>query len=119
MHRIVRSLTLTLLTAGFVAGQTTINLSEDLVRLGVASINMLPNQPNQDAGPLLVQATSYAQQNGIQRIIADPGAYYFLTLMQQSGGHVQLGPLSNLTIDFQGSDLIFAHPLFYGIILSH
>jgi uncharacterized protein (TIGR03437 family) len=119
MHRIVRYFALVLITTGFVSGQTTLNLSEDLVRLGVAPVNMVPNQPNLDAGPLLFQATSYAQQNGIQKIIADPGTYYFLTLMQQSGGHVQLGPLNNLTIDFQGSGLIFTHPLFYGIILSH
>src|SRR5215831_5796092 len=34
---------------------TTLNLSQDLVSLGIASTNMVPNQPSLDAGPLFVQ----------------------------------------------------------------
>src|SRR5262245_18141004 len=95
---------------------TTLNLSHDLVSLGIAATNMVPNQPAQDAGPLLQKGVTYAMAHGISRVIADPGAYYFLSL-QDSSDHVFLPSLSNLTIDFQGSALIFTHPLQYGINL--
>jgi uncharacterized protein (TIGR03437 family) len=98
-------------------GQTRLNLSEDLVRLGIASTNMLPNQPAQDSGPLFTQAVTYAQQQHIGTIIADPGAYYFLTEQRQFVA-VSLNQINNLTIDFQGSDLYFA-PENYGIILNN
>ncbi len=102
--------------------QTTLNLSQDLVALGIAATNMVPNQPSLDAGPLLSSGVAYAMSHGIARVIADPGAYYFLGL-QTSNAHVQLGgnpttpSVSNLTIDLQGSALVFTHPLQYGIIL--
>ncbi len=38
--------------------QTALNMSQDLVRLGIASSNMLPNQPTLDAGPLLLRAVN-------------------------------------------------------------
>jgi hypothetical protein len=101
---------------------TTLNLSQDLVSLGIASTNMVPNQPSLDAGPLFVQGVAYAMSHQMDKVIADKGTYYFLSL-QSSGGHVQLGGnpitpfVSNLTIDFQGSDLIFTHPLLFGISL--
>ena len=45
--------------------QSTINMSHDLVGLGISPFNLTPDQPNIDAGPLLVQAVTYAQQNGV------------------------------------------------------
>lgn len=102
--------------------QTTLNLSQDLVPLGIAATNMAPNQPSLDAGPLLQSGVGYAVAHHIDRVIADSGTYYFLNLLT-SNAHVQLGGnpvtpgVSNLTIDLQGSALIFTHPLQYGIIL--
>jgi hypothetical protein len=99
----------------------TLNLSQDLVTLGIAATNMVPNQPSLDAGPLLQSGVGYAMANGIGVVVADPGSYYFLSL-QMSNAHVQLGgnpttpSISNLTIDFQGATLIFTHPLYYGIV---
>jgi hypothetical protein len=49
-------------------------MSTDLVRFGIASSNLVPNQPSLDAGPLFFHAVSYAQANKIERVIADPGA---------------------------------------------
>ena len=99
-------LCLALLGSMPVRGQTTLNLSQDLVALGIAGTNMVPNQPSQDAGPLLVQGVAYAERQGIPLVIADPGAYYFLSL-QNPNWHVQLEGLHSLTIDLQHSDLIF------------
>jgi hypothetical protein len=102
--------------------QTTLNLSHDLVTLGIAATNMVPDQPALDAGPLLSAGVAYAMSHGIARVIADPGTYYFLS-MQFPGVHVQLGSnpatpfVSGLTIDFQGADLIFTHPLANGLAL--
>ena len=54
--------------------QTTLNLSQDLVKLGIAATNMVPNQPTLDAGPPFFRAVLYAQNHQIGRVIADPGA---------------------------------------------
>lgn len=97
--------------------QAILNLSHDLVPLGIAASNMVPNQPALDAGPLLMQGVAYANGHGISTVVADPGTYYFLSLLG-SNVHVQIANISNITIDFQGSDLIFTRTLFYGIIIG-
>ena len=94
-----------------------LNISEDLFRLGIASTNMVPNQPSLDAGPLFFQAVLYAQNHNIGVVIADPGSYYFLSL-QSPQVHIAWDKLSNLTIDLQGSDLYFTHPLVDGSLLQ-
>ena len=98
--------------------QTTLNMSEDLVRLGIAATDMIPNQPNLDAGPLFFSAVNYAQAHQIGRVIADSGAYYFLSL-QSPATHVSWNQLNNLTIDLQGSDLYFSFPLKNGILITN
>jgi uncharacterized protein (TIGR03437 family) len=103
-----------LLIAAPALAQSTLNLSEDLIRLGIAPSNMVPNQPTLDAGPLLLAGVNYAQANQIPTVIADKGAYYFSSL-QQPSVHVGLGAPRNLTIDLQGSDLYFTHILANGI----
>ena len=102
----MKSVLLSLVFVCAASAQVTLNLSQDLVRLGIASTNMLPNRRDLDAGPLFFRAVLYAQNHQIARVIADPGAYYFLSL-QYSGSHVAWSQLSNLTIDLQGSDLYF------------
>src|ERR1043166_8071160 len=106
--------------------QTTLNVSEDLVRLGIASTNIVPNQPSLDAGPLFFRAVLYAKNNQIGRVIADRGAYYFQSLQylvststQYGGAHVAWDNLGNMTIDLQGSDLYFSHPLVGGMVITN
>ena len=96
---------------------TTLNLSQDLVRLGIASSNMTPNQPGLDAGPLFMAGVNYAKANGISTVVADPGAYYFLSIwnVPNSNTHVAVSGIDNMTIDLHGADLIFSHPLYYGL----
>ena len=96
-------------------GQSPLNLSEDLVRLGIASANMVPNEPTLDAGPLLAAGVNYAQSHQIPVVVADQGAYYFLSLQNPGGPHVSFSNTSNLTIDLQGSDLYFSHLLHPGL----
>ncbi|HEX3742757.1 MAG TPA: hypothetical protein VHW09_02460 [Bryobacteraceae bacterium] len=91
-------------------GQTTLNLSTDLVPLGIASSNMTPNQPSLDSRPLLEQGINYANTHNYSEVIADQGSYYFLSLNNPSL-HVNLNGVTNLTINLQGSDLYFLSPL--------
>ena len=67
--------------ASFAAETQTrsINLSHDLVRLGIAPQNLPPNSPSVDARPLFQAALQYAGSHGIQLVTLDRGAYYFLT----------------------------------------
>lgn len=87
--------------------QPTLNLSRDLVRLGIASSDLIPNQRSLDAGPLLLAGVEYAKRNGIPRIIADRGDYYFSS-EQFPGRALTVYRASNLTIDFQGSQLFLS-----------
>jgi hypothetical protein len=52
------------------------NMSQDLVRLRIASSNLVPNRPDLDAGPLFFLAVDYAQKHQIDRLIADPGVLF-------------------------------------------
>src|SRR5262245_52509611 len=99
-------------------GQSTLNVSQDLVKLGIDSTNMNPNQRDLDSGPLFRKAVNYAQGHQIPLVIADPGAYYFHTL-QTSNAHVSWNFLTNLTIDLRGSDLYFTNPLQNGIFIAN
>ena len=92
------------------SAQTSLNLSHDLVRLGIATQNLTPNVPTLDAQPLFVAAMQYAQNNRVPLVTADTGVYYFLSSLNDYV-YVALGGLSNLTIDFQGSTLYFKYGL--------
>jgi uncharacterized protein (TIGR03437 family) len=104
MHKLVFAAPLVCLT---LAGQSSVlNLSHDLVSKGIAASNLQPNNPAQDARPLVEAAVAYAGSNGIATLIADPGAYYFLS-QHNANTHVLLNSASSLTVDWQGSDLYF------------
>jgi uncharacterized protein (TIGR03437 family) len=89
------------------AQTTSLNLSHDLVNAGIAASNMTPGQPSLDSRPLIEAAVTYATKNGITSLIADPGTYYFLTL-HNANTHVLFNAASNLQLNFQNSDLLFA-----------
>jgi uncharacterized protein (TIGR03437 family) len=90
----------------FCVAARALNLSQDLVPLGIASSNMLPDSPALDSRPLFEAAVAYATKNGVATITANPGAYYFLTLRNAST-HALITAANNLTIDWQNSDLLF------------
>ena len=68
---------------------------------------MTPGNPSLDSRPLLQAAIKYAIANSVANLIADPGAYYFLSL-QNANTHVLISGASNLQLNFQNSDLLFA-----------
>lgn len=98
--------------------QTTLNASEDLVRLGIASRTSFPMKRARIPARRCSMAVLYAKNHQFSRVIANPGAYYFRTL-QYSGAHAGWDSLSNLTLDFQGSDFYFSNPLVSGIVISN
>jgi hypothetical protein len=85
---------------------TTLNLSHDLVPLGIAGQNLIPNTPSLDAGPLFQAAVQYVQNSPVQLLTVDPGSYYFLT-PQFPSVYLVFEALSDLTVDLQGSALYF------------
>jgi hypothetical protein len=109
---------LSVILAAVASSQTTLNLSRDLVRLGITQSNMVPDQPTADAGPLLFRGVLYAQSHQIRNVIADPGAYYFRSL-QVPTAHVVWNGLSDITINLQRADLYFTNTFASGIIIQH
>jgi len=95
-----------------------INLSHDLVRLGIASDNLRPNSPTTDARPLFQAALLYAQNHSVQFITVDHGAYYFLT-PQDSQAYLRFTSLSGLTIDLADSAVYFAGAFLRGFELDN
>ena len=75
------------------AGQV-LNLSHDLVALGIAGQNLAPNNPALDAGPLIFAGTNYAFFHGIPLVTLDKGDYYLLTDQQQNATLI-FGRMSN------------------------
>ncbi len=114
----VRLLVVWLAISGSAFAQTTLNLSQDLVRLGIAATNMVPNQPGLDVTQLFLRGVGYATNHKIPRIIADKGGYYFRSL-EGPAVHAALGSLSNFVIDFQGSDIYFTSPLVQGFLVTN
>ena len=90
------------------AGQV-LNLSHDLVALGIASRNLTPNDPTLDARPLIEAGTQYAAINSIHSITMDTGNYYLLS-DRQSNSTLFFNCIPNQTFDLAGSTLFFRGP---------
>jgi hypothetical protein len=97
------------LIASRVNASVTLNMSHDLISLGIASKNLVPNQPTLDARPLFAAALNYMESHPVQTLTLDKGKYYLLTNPQSSAVLV-LPELSNVTIDLAGSTLYFVGP---------
>ena len=101
---LISAVLLVLACAGSALAQPVqLNISQDLEPLGISQ-NATPNTPARDTRPLLQAAIQYASNNGISKIVADPGVYWFLTA-QRTDRYLILNGISDLTIDFQGSDI--------------
>jgi len=98
---------------------TVLNMSHDLVAYGIAASNLLPDTPSQDARALFEKAVTYAVNNNIATVTADPGSYYFLSLHGGTTAHAYLNAAANITIDWQGSDLYFANSNYAAITCAN
>ncbi len=85
-------------------------MSHDLIPLGIAAQNLVPNVPSQDARPLIQAALQYVQNHPVQVLTLDKGNYYLLTAQQPSATLV-IPRLSNMTMDLAGSTIYFNGPL--------
>jgi uncharacterized protein (TIGR03437 family) len=102
----VSVLTLAMSVTATAAGQV-LNLSKDLVPMGIAASNMTPDICTLDSRPLFQAGVQYASAHGIPKVIADRGRYYLLS-QNSSYQHVYLNQISNVTVDLNYSDLYFA-----------
>jgi hypothetical protein len=93
-----------------------INLSHDLVELGIASGNLRPDSPATDARPLFQAALAYAQGHAVHLLTVDRGDYYFLT-PQDPQDFLRVSSLSNLTVDLVDSTIHFATGLLRGFAI--
>ena len=82
-----------------VARAATLNLSTDLKTLGIASSNMVPNQPTLDSGPLFEKAIKYAVANKVTSVLANPGAYYFLSISATNSVSVLRASIERSNLD--------------------
>ena len=98
-------------------GSAKLNLSQDLVTLGIATQNLAPNQPGLDARPLFQAALQYVQRHSIQLLTLDQGKYYFLT-PQNPSNYLRFLGLSNLTIDLKGSTVYFQTAFLQGLFFT-
>jgi hypothetical protein len=85
---------------------SVINLSRDLVRLGIDTKNLIPNNPQLDARPLFQAGVQYAKSHHIGTITVDRGNYYFLTPQNQVA-YLIVSKCSDLIIDLAGSNVYF------------
>lgn len=103
--------------AGIDDSRGTLNLSHDLVPLGIASQNLVPGDPTLDARPLFQAALEYVAAHPTALITLDHGAYYFLT-PQNPQTYLVFSKLSNLRVDLAGSQIYFAHPFLQGFLVT-
>jgi len=95
----------------------TINLSHDLIRLGIATQNLPPDSPSIDARPLFQAALRYAKSHPTQMLTVDHGAYYFLT-PENVNAYLNFSSFSNLTVDLAASTIYFAGAFLQGFAFS-
>ena len=53
----------------------TLNMSHDLVTLGIAAQNLTPNNPSLDSGPLIQAAFNYVQNHSVDILTLNKGDY--------------------------------------------
>jgi hypothetical protein len=94
----------------------TVNLSRDLVRLGIAASNLPPDSPTIDARPAFQAALAYAKSHPVHRITVDRGVYYFLT-PEDAQSYLRFPSLSDLTVDLADSTIYFAGAFLQGFAL--
>ena len=117
LPRLVLAFGLALPSAAWASPTGTINLSHDLVRLGIAAENLPANDPSFDARPIFQVAVAYAAEHQTTKLTVDRGSYYFLT-PEDAQTYLRLPTLSNLTLDLAGSKILFAGAFLQGITLS-
>lgn len=100
------------------AQSSQINISHDLIPLGIAARNAVPNAPALDSRPLIQAAIQYATAHGVTKVTADKGKYYFLT-SAGSYRYLILNQISGLTIDLQGSDIYLKDNFMIGFDLAN
>jgi len=80
-----------------------VNTASDLVRLGIAPENLRPNDPAQDAGPLLEKALVYASQKAIPVVALEEKGDYFFHAREGTRAHVTVDRIQNVILEGNGA----------------
>lgn len=101
VHTIVKANNISAKNAPMIKMQqpTSINVSRDIVSLGIGQQNLTPNNPNIDAGPLIAACAKYATAHGIHSVLIPGGNYYFNSVTNRV--YLYLQDIKNVNI--QGS----------------
>jgi parallel beta-helix repeat protein len=91
-----------------------LNLSTDLVRLGIASHDMVPDRRELDSRPLFNAALEYVKSHGVGRVTLDSGAYYFLSPRPDNGAYAFADGLEDVTFDFNQAHFYLHDPYRFG-----
>src|SRR5580693_2814639 len=95
--RCIGVISLCLAAASTPLAAQVVNMSHDLVTLGIANQNLAPNNPALDARPLFQAAFQYALNHTVQTLTIDTGSYYLLT-SELSNAVLVVPGLTNMTI---------------------
>jgi len=95
-----------------------LNLTKDLVKYGIAGINLIPDKEDFDSRPFFEAAMEYARIKGVKKITMDKGKYYFLS-MNQKDRHLAISGINDAVIDLNNSDLYFLNGHSTGILMEN
>jgi hypothetical protein len=117
-HVMKRALVVTLavlcLEARAQAQVNELNLSTDLVRLGIASHDMVPDRWELDSGPSFNAALQYVKRHRVPRVTLHSGAYYFFSPRPDNGAYAFAEGLQDVTFDFNGAHFFLQDPYRFG-----
>ncbi len=95
----------------------TIDVSKDLVGLGIAPKNMAPNDPSIDTGPLLAAAITYASTHGVGTVTIPTGDYYFSSVT--SGSQLYVNAVNKVVVEGNNSNFTFGNRKSSGITIKN
>lgn len=95
----------------------SIDVSKDLIALGIADQNLPAGNRNMDAGPLVEAAMKYANSHHIPKVTIPSGDYFFHS--SRNTAYIYLSDINNVTLSGNRSNFIFDSRKAGGILLKH
>jgi len=95
----------------------SIDVSKDLIDLGISNKNLSPNDKSTDAGPLIEAAVQYAVSHKISKIIFPSGDYYFNSV--RNGAHLYINNINNIALLGKPANFIFGSRKAKGVLLNN
>ncbi|WP_413666318.1 hypothetical protein ACEN9X_17365 [Mucilaginibacter sp. Mucisp86] len=97
--------------------KTVLDVSKDLISLGIAKANMLPGDKSLNSAPLLEAAVTYAANNNIPIVNIPKGSYYFDA--RGKAASINIESCKNVDILGNGSSFIIQSRKSSGILIRN